>query len=87
MYVKGDDIQLVEDVLNLTLTITEQKNIGELRSGLYSMFSDCSEFMKEKMENYIPRILKLMDITLREKYLLVIFNLFIIIIMPLVLQN
>lgn len=53
--------------MNLTLTITEQKNCGELRSGLYSMLSDCSEFMKEKMENYIPRILKLMDISFKEK--------------------
>ncbi len=63
---KGDEFQLVDDVLNLTLCITEQKNSGELRSGLYSMLSDCSEFMKEKMENYIPRILKLMNISFRE---------------------
>lgn len=66
LYVKGDEFQLVEDVLNLTMTITEQKNCGELRSGLYSMLSDCSEFMKEKMESYFPRILKLMTISFHE---------------------
>lgn len=66
LYVKGDEFQLVDDVVNVTLTITELKNCGELRSGLYSMLSDCSEFMKEKMENYIPRILKLMEISFKE---------------------
>lgn len=66
LYVKGDEFQLVEDVVNLTTTITEQRNCGELRSGLYSMLSDCSEFMKEKMEPYFPRILKLMTVSFNE---------------------
>lgn len=30
------------------------------------MLSDCSEFMKEKMESYFPRILKLMTISFHE---------------------
>lgn len=64
---KGDEFQLVVDVLNLVLSITEQKNCGELRAGLFSMLSDCSEFMKEKMQTYIPRILKLMLISFDSK--------------------
>ena len=64
---KGDEFQLVVDVLNLTIAITEQKNCGELRAGLFSILSDCSEFMKEKMEPYIPRILKLMVMTFESK--------------------
>ena len=67
LYMKGDDFQLMIDVLDLTLAITEQKNCGELRAGLYSMLSDCSEVMKEKMAAYIERILKLMVISFKSK--------------------